>query len=193
MVAAEIETYDRFSDIAPSADPRIASWRNVYQTLGAKPKKFLSSSEALITRVLAERAMPRINPIVDAYNLVSIKHVIPIGGEDWAKLAGDNTLKPAVGNEPFETRRNGEVVIDYPYPGEVIWADSVGTTCRRWNWRQCVRTAITPETTDAYFVFDILPPLEMRHAIAAADELKELLLAFSPRLIFETRLLTPGS
>jgi DNA/RNA-binding domain of Phe-tRNA-synthetase-like protein len=33
--------------------------------------------------------------------------------------------------------------MDQPEPGEVIWRDDDGVTCRCWNWRQCVRTRIT--------------------------------------------------
>jgi DNA/RNA-binding domain of Phe-tRNA-synthetase-like protein len=33
--------------------------------------------------------------------------------------------------------------MEHPEPGEVIWRDDDGVTCRCWNWRQCVRTRIT--------------------------------------------------
>lgn len=39
-------------------------------------------------------------------------------------------------------------------PGEVVWADEAGVTSRRWNWRQCTRTALTGHVRNAYFVLD---------------------------------------
>ena len=36
----------------------------------------------------------------------------------------------------------GEPVTEHPEPGEVVWLDANGVTCRRWNWRQCTRTAL---------------------------------------------------
>jgi DNA/RNA-binding domain of Phe-tRNA-synthetase-like protein len=104
-------------------------------------------------------------------------------------LKSDNTLCFSSGSEPFRTRRAGEDIVETPDAGEVIWADSDGVTCRRWNWRQCQRTAITRDTVCAYFVFDVLPPFDLKIAISAADSLRRELLAFSPDLDFEVETL----
>jgi DNA/RNA-binding domain of Phe-tRNA-synthetase-like protein len=48
-------------------------------------------------------------------------------------------------------------------------------TCRRWNWRQGVRTRLTDDTTRAFFVFDRLPALAEGDLDAAAGELVSLL------------------
>jgi DNA/RNA-binding domain of Phe-tRNA-synthetase-like protein len=42
--------------------------------------------------------------------------------------------------------------------GEVVWADEVGVTCRRWNWRQGRRTRLTESTTSAWFIIDSAVP-----------------------------------
>ena len=42
--------------------------------------------------------------------------------------------------------------------GEIVWRDDAGVTCRRWNWRQCVRTRLTEATTEALFIIDGLGP-----------------------------------
>lgn len=46
--------------------------------------------------------------------------------------------------------------MESPEPGEVVWADDLGVTCRRWNRRPCTRTRITHSTTRAVFVLDAL-------------------------------------
>ena len=79
--------------------------------------------------------IPSINSVVDLYNAVSLKYAIPVGGENHDAFAGRPLLTVADGREPFETVMNGEVVIENPLPGEVIWRDDAGVTCRRWNWR----------------------------------------------------------
>ena len=38
----------------------------------------------------------------------------------------------------------------------VIALTRLGITCRRWNWRQCVRTRLSQGTTDALFIIDAL-------------------------------------
>jgi DNA/RNA-binding domain of Phe-tRNA-synthetase-like protein len=120
-------------------DPRIAAWRRTFSEFGSKPSRYPSSAEALLARVLKGGELPRINALVDTYNAVSLKHVIPVGGEDLDQLQGDLRLVRAD-------------------DGEVVWRDDVGVTCRRWNWRQEPRTQLTEATKNAFFVFDSLPP-----------------------------------
>src|SRR5829696_7551833 len=160
---AEGERAARDSGIERAADdPRIAAWRSVFSQFGAKPSRYPSSAESLLARLLKGEALPRINALVDTYNAVSLRHAIPIGGEDLDALEGDLRLVRAAGTEDFD---GGEP----PRPGEVVWRDDVGVTCRRWNWRQGRRTQLTPATTRAFFVFDGLPPLEPEALEAAVD------------------------
>ena len=84
---------------------------------------------------------------------------------------GPLRLVRATGQEPFETTASGEDVVEHPEPGEVVWRDDDGVTCRRWNWRQCTRTRLTPQTRDAVFVLDALGPLDDAALDAAADAL----------------------
>lgn len=81
----------------------------------------------------------------------------------------------ATGEEDFDTMSSGEGVIEYPEPGEVVWRDDGGVTCRRWNWRQCRRTALTDETQSVYIVLDLLEPVSDDEANAAVDALLEAL------------------
>jgi DNA/RNA-binding domain of Phe-tRNA-synthetase-like protein len=82
-------------------------------------------------------------------------------------------------------------VVEHPEPGEVIWRDDRGVTCRRWNWRQCVRTRITSTTTSAMFVLDGLAALGTGGLRAAEAELTGSLARLSPGATFASRLLSP--
>ncbi|MFD0658334.1 B3/B4 domain-containing protein [Thermocatellispora tengchongensis] len=140
--------------------------------------------------LLRRMPLPEINAVVDAYNAVSVKHVLPIGGEDLAHYSGPARLVRATGEEPFDTVDRGEPVTEHPEIGEVVWRDDTGVTCRRWNWRQCVRTRITESTTDALFILERLAPLERDELTAAASELAEMLREISPGIQVESRLVT---
>src|SRR4051794_1105622 len=133
-------------------DPRIAAWRAVFSQFGSKPSRYPCSAESLLARVLKGEPLPRINALVDTYNAVSLRHLIPVGGEDLDRLRGDLRLVRAD-------------------DGEVLWRDDEGVTCRRWNWRQEPRTRLTEATRNAFFVFDQLPP--QRSLDAALEELIE--------------------
>ncbi|MEV0756942.1 phenylalanine--tRNA ligase beta subunit-related protein [Streptosporangium sp. NPDC050280] len=169
-------------------DPRIESWREAYRGFGAKPQRTRPSVDALVRRM----PPPEINRVVDAYNAISIRHGLPIGGEDLARYEGTARLVRASGDEPFEVAEKGEPAIDHPEAGEVVWRDDRGVTCRRWNWRQCVRTRITEETTDALFLLERLAPLSAEELRAAGDELAGLLEDVTAGIRVESRLLWPS-
>jgi hypothetical protein len=85
-----------------SAHPHLHAWRNAFSAFGVKPSKFLCSAEALVKRVLKGEELPAINRVVDAYNAVSLRHVVPAGGEDLDRLESDLELTFSDGTEPFD-------------------------------------------------------------------------------------------
>jgi len=171
-----------------SAHPHLAAWRTVFSAFGSKPSKFLCSAEALVRRVLKGEEIPPINRVVDAYNAVSLRHVVPAGGEDLDRLESDLVLALADGTEPFDLL-SGDGTAERPDPGEVVWKDSAGVTCRRWNWRQCRRTRLLPGTKNAYFVIDRLAPYPRAVLEEAAADLVDLLRRISPAVSLETEFL----
>lgn len=150
--------------------PHIASWRAAFSAFGSKPSRYPSSAEALISRVLKGQELPRVNVLVDLYNAVSVRHVVPLGGEDADRLEGALHLTVAAGGEPFDGADGA------PAAGEIVWRDDHGVTCRRWNWRQGHRTRLTEETTRAFFVFDRLDGIAPERLREAVGELERLLL-----------------
>ena len=172
---ADAEAHVRAAGLSKATDhPHIAAWRAAFSAFGAKPKRYPSSAEALIARVLKGGELPRVNVLVDLYNAVSVRHVIPLGGEDADRLEGALRLTITEGGEPFDPRGDGSDV-EAVAPGEVVWRDDRGVTCRRWNWRQGRRTRLTEQTTNAFFVFDRLEGVSVEELHAAADELSALL------------------
>lgn len=167
--------------------PAIAPWRSAYASFGVKPRQARSSVESLMRR--AGSGLPRIDRLTDTYNAVSVLHLTPIGGEDLAGYVGAPRLAIATGDEPFDTVADGEPLVDHPDPGEVVWRDEFGVTCRRWNWRQCVRTRLTTATTDALFIIDGLGTDSRPRALECADALIAQLALDSPAARFRTRVL----
>jgi DNA/RNA-binding domain of Phe-tRNA-synthetase-like protein len=188
LTAAEATARERLGGQRPEELPHLAAWREAYRAFGAKPQRTRPSVEALLRR-LEPDGLPRIDRITDVYNAVSVAHLLPLGGEDRSAYAGPPRLVRADGTEPFDTTAGGEAVVEHPEPGEVVWRDDAGVTCRRWNWRQGVRTRITTATTSALFVLDVLAPMTDDAAHAAADALTEGLLALTPDAVVHRRLL----
>ena len=162
-------------------------WRAAFREFGAKPQRTRPSVEALLRRV--PDGMPRVDRLTDAYNAVSIAHVLPVGGEDLDRYVGPPRLIRAGGGEDFDTSAGGEPVLEHPEPGEVVWRDDAGVTCRRWNWRQCTRTRLTGSTRNAIFILDALGALDDAALTAAGEALVDALRATSPAARTSHRLL----
>jgi DNA/RNA-binding domain of Phe-tRNA-synthetase-like protein len=161
---------------------KIDAWKDAYRAFGAKPQRTRPSVDALTRRM----PLPEINQAVDAYNSISVKHALPIGGEDLDHYVGPARLLRATGDEPSEE------ALGTPEPGEVIWRDDVGVTCRRWNWRQVVRTRLTEETTNAIFLLERLEPMSLEELKQAGEELADLLSELSPEARIASRVLSSG-
>jgi DNA/RNA-binding domain of Phe-tRNA-synthetase-like protein len=61
--------------------------------------------------------------------------------------------------------KDGNPAIEAPDAGEVVWRDDQGVTCRRWNWRQGVRTRLNADARRMWFILESLGamPLEALH------------------------------
>src|SRR5688572_6308975 len=108
-----------------SEHPRVAPWRDAYRAFGAKPKDNPSSIENLVRRVTKGGSLPSINTLVDLYNVISLRHLLPAGGEDLDQIRGEIILTRA-GAAEAPVRLPGEADERPPHPGEVIYRDEVG-------------------------------------------------------------------
>jgi DNA/RNA-binding domain of Phe-tRNA-synthetase-like protein len=174
--ARELEARERWGGGELSAIPGIAAWRQAYRQFGIKKTSYRSSVERLMKNVLAGTELPAINGFVDAYNTVSLAHVLPAGADDLDRLSGDLAFRYARPDDDFRDMgaldAAGQPLADPPKPGEVVYADAEKVLCRRWNWRQDARSGITPETRRAVVT---LQANGLGDARAAAEDLVALL------------------
>jgi len=188
---AEHAAADLLRDQPVDQLPHVAAWRDAYRAFGAKPQRTRNSLEALLRR--AATGLPRVNRLTDIYNAISILHQIPLGGEDLNRYAGPPRVIRATGKEPFDTVAGGEDIVEYPEPGEVIWCDDAGVTCRRWNWRQARRTQLHDGTTTALFILDALEPVTDEALQTATADLVDHLLRLGSDVRAVQRLIGKGN
>lgn len=152
--------------------PYIAPWREAYRKFGAKPKDYPSSVENISRRVLNGAAIGHINNLVSLYNAISLKYILPVGGEDLDKIVGDVELTRAGSDDPAVILL-GEKEARPPHSGEIIYKDEVGAICRRWNWKEADRTKLTRDTQNAFLVIEALPPVPRDTVEAAIRDLAD--------------------
>jgi DNA/RNA-binding domain of Phe-tRNA-synthetase-like protein len=187
LQAAEAAARNRLAGRRVDELPQVAAWREAYRRFGAKPQRTRNSLEALLRRV--DAGLPRVNRLTDLYNAVSVLHQLPLGGEDLTRYVGPPRLVRATGDERFDTIADGADAVEHPDPGEVVWCDQAGVTCRRWNWRQTRRTQLRNDTTTALFILDALDPLTDEALHGAADDLVTHLSRLGPDVQVASRLI----
>lgn len=67
---------------------KLRAQRDFFWRMGIDPTKVRPASEALLRRILQDKRLPRVSPIVDAYNLASVKTLLTFSAfedlpDDW--------------------------------------------------------------------------------------------------------------
>ncbi len=146
---------------AESELPEIQAWRRAFAAMGLKPTQHRCASESLLRRFRKEGSLPRLHPLVDLCNAVSVAFAIPVAVFDLSAVTGPLEVRYAIGDEEYLTF-SGQ--IEHPAVGEVIFADAAGQAhARRWTNRQSGRSAVRDSTTRALIVAEAL------HDSAPAD------------------------
>ena len=146
--------------------------------MGLKPTQYRCASESLLRRYRKEGSLPALHPLIDLCNAASLAFAIPVAVFDTARIAGAMTVRPAEGDETYETF-GGE--IENPEPGEVIFADEVGRAhARRWCNRQSGWSAVRSDTARALVVAEALHETADADIAALMSSLTEALTAIYP-------------
>jgi DNA/RNA-binding domain of Phe-tRNA-synthetase-like protein len=161
---------------AESELPEIQAWRRAFAAMGLKPTQYRCASESLLRRFRKEGSLPRLHPLVDLCNAVSMAYAIPVAVLDFNAISGPLEVRYATGDEEYLTFAGDT---EHPSPGEVIFADRAGQAhARRWTNRQSGRSAVRDTTSTALIVAEALhdsAPADVPDLIAAlAAELQAL-------------------
>lgn len=141
--------------------PAVAAWRRAYARMGMKPTQYRSAAEALLRRFRREGELPRLHPLVDLCNAVSLAFALPVAVIDLQGINGYIEVRHADGDEQYLSF-GGEV--EHPEPGEVIFADAARQVhARRWTFRQSRQSTVSDATRTVLIVSEGL------HEAATSD------------------------
>ena len=152
--------------------PLVNSWREAFRSLGIKPSEFRSSIEAMSRRVLRGNELPSINALVDIGNILSLRHLVPVGGHALDNIRADIELRPATGKEDFVPFGSEEH--EHPDPNEFVFVEGDTVLTRRWSWRQANHSLTVLSTKVIEFNVDALPPVSMAETEMVCKEMMEL-------------------
>lgn len=156
----------------PQSHPHVAAWRVAFRAMGVSPREYPSSIEALLRRALKGGEPLRINPLVDLYNAVSLRHIVPVGGFDLGGIGGgDLELRLSREGDRFEPLGGGEE--ETVAPGEVAYAVDGDVLTRHFVWRQSRQAALHPTTRDALIMSEVLGGIGDEVVAAVLEDLRD--------------------
>jgi DNA/RNA-binding domain of Phe-tRNA-synthetase-like protein len=134
--------------------PEIQAWRRAFARMGLKPTQYRCASESLLRRLRKEGTLPRIHPLIDLCNAVSMAFAIPVAVLDVQRIGGSLQVRHAQGQERY-LAFGGET--EQPEPGEVSFVDAEGNAhARRWTHRQSSLSAVRDTTSDVLVVAEAM-------------------------------------
>jgi DNA/RNA-binding domain of Phe-tRNA-synthetase-like protein len=131
----------RYGEGKSSEVPGTEDARTLYKALGMDPTKTRPSNEALLRRALKGESLYRINTLVDALNLASLREQLPFGLYDADRIVGAVLLRLGAAGEAYEGIRKGSVGAE----GRPVLVDSEGPFGNPSS--DSLRTSITLATT----------------------------------------------
>ncbi len=154
----------------------VKAWDEIHRGFGSNPNKFPPSIKSLLKRVGKGDKIPFINCVVALFNFISLKYLIPCGGDDVEKVEGNLRLGFARGDETFIPLGGTEQ--ENPVPGEVIYYDDLSkkVMCRKWNWRNGDFSKIEEKSKKIVINVDGAGVVHESIIIQARDELADLLI-----------------
>ena len=138
--------------------PRIAAWRAAMAAPGVSGRKFPSSVESLLRRAFKGGEPPCINPLVDFYNSVSLRHVVPAGGFDLAQLGDALELRLTREGDTFRPLDSASA--ERVESGEVAYASGNEILTRHFVWKQSHKGLLGESTRSVFVVCEVLGEVE---------------------------------
>ena len=147
----------------------IAPWARAFEDAGINAARYPPSIAALAERALRGESIPRINPAADISNVISLRHLVPVGAHDMDRLPGGITVRLSADGDTFTATEedSAEEVLD----GEPVYATGDTIRTRRWVWRQSHLAMATELSSTLVFPVDGFSDSTMERVEAATREL----------------------
>ncbi len=157
--------------------PEIQSYRQLYKTMGVDWHSRRPSPEALLRRVAQKKDIYTVNTVVDAYNLVVMKHRVSVGAFDLDQIAFPTVLRfPKAGEEILLL---GDTEQTKYTEKELAYFDTKGGYNIDFNYRDAQRTAVTENTKNVYINVDGIFTISPEKVEQVLKEAVEQIIEFS--------------
>jgi DNA/RNA-binding domain of Phe-tRNA-synthetase-like protein len=141
--------------------------------MGANPRDFPSSIEAIVRRSLRGGEPFRITPLVDLYHAVSLRNLTPAGAFDLDAIDDEVELRRTRDGDRF-TALDADGPVPVP-PGEIAYADGRVVLTRHLVWRQSREGLVRGGTRNAIVLSEVLAELDPGLVLQVHEDLRDSL------------------
>jgi len=167
------EVRRRFSDIAAIRDTaEVQAFRRIYQAVGVNPNRHAPACQRMLEMAWRRGDLPRINTLVDLYNMVSIECLFSLGAHDLREVDLPLRLGMAARDESFTPL--GSYGGEDLRCGEFAYFDARQRVVCRLDLVQADFTRITALTTDALLIVEGTPAHDQQTFEKASNALRTL-------------------
>ena len=156
--------------------PAFRAYRDFFWRIGIDPTKMRPSSEALVRRILLGKELPRINTLVDSYNMASIESEITMAAFDASRITGKISINYSSPGEEFLG-----IGMDHPLVlsgGEVVIRDE-SRILSIYPYRDAEHSKVSLDTVDSVLLVCGVPRITRNKL----DEALEIAVRYVQRLV----------
>lgn len=151
------------------------AYRRFYWALGIDPTKVRPSSEALVRRSLRGAEIPKINNVVDAYNLASMETLIPMGAFDLDRIKPPIIMRYSRPREKFvKIGGFGEELVG----NELVLADTE-KIINIFPHRDSNFTKVTFDTSNVLLIIAGIPGVKEENIASATEKACKYVTSFA--------------
>ena len=156
--------------------PAFRAYRDFFWRIGIDPTKMRPSSEALVRRILLGKELPRINTLVDSYNMASIESEITMAAFDASRITGKISINYSLPGEEFLG-----IGMDHPLVlsgGEVVIRDE-SRILSIYPYRDAEHSKVSLDTVDSVLLVCGVPGIPRNKL----EEALEIAVRYVQRLV----------
>ena len=141
-----------YKDLNIEEDKILNGFHKILENGEISKRKNTPASENLIRSLIERNSFYSINPIVDIYNIISLKTKLCLGAHDIDKVSGNVTLRFHNGNEMFIPVGDGTV--HKVKLNEYSYIDDNNDILCRLEVRQVEKTKVTEDSKNVFYIVE---------------------------------------
>lgn len=165
----EIEQFTclSFTKATLESHPLITPWKVAQEHFGKLAKHYQTSVQRLLYQVLKKEKITTKDTLTNLINYLALKHIIPLGVDDYQKLTSPLTFTLATGKEKVGILHTLRKDALYYHDNNNI----LGTKLDYWKNN---KTKLTKKSTNVLIHLEILPPITAVQRKTIVKELQQL-------------------